>query len=160
MTRQEFIKGMAAAAALSGCKSRECGLTAGGYDAKKRWYKGNLHTHTMWSDGKAFPEEAVAWYKSRGYNFLGLSDHNLFQDDTDRWTEVIGDNEKYEMPKNTGTGFFRSFGIYSSIFRKRACPPLEHRITICRRVARPSNASGSSETMSKSRYLQRPGIGP
>ena len=102
MTRQEFIKGMAAVAALSGCRSRDCGATTGGCCAKKRWYKGNLHTHTMWSDGKAFPEEAVAWYKSRGYNFLGLSDHNLFQDDTDRWTEVIGDEERYEMPKNTG----------------------------------------------------------
>ena len=114
MTRQEFIKGMAAVAALSGCRSRDCGATTGGCCAKKRWYKGNLHTHTMWSDGKAFPEEAVAWYKSRGYNFLGLSDHNLFQDDTDRWTEVIGDKEKYEAPKNTGTVKFR----YQPIVRR------------------------------------------
>ena len=101
MTRQEFLKGMAAVAALSGCSTRDCGQSAGRC-AKKRWYKGNLHTHTMWSDGKAFPEEAVAWYRSRGYNFLGLSDHNLFQDDADRWTEVIGDNEKYVAPKRTG----------------------------------------------------------
>ena len=101
MTRQEFIKSMAAVAALSGCSTRNCGLAVGSC-AKKRWYKGNLHTHTVWSDGKAFPEEAVAWYRSRGYNFLGLSDHNLFQDDTDRWVGVIGDDEAYTPPKNTG----------------------------------------------------------
>ena len=101
MTRQEFIKSMAAVAALSGCSARDCRLAVGSC-AKKRWYKGNLHTHTVWSDGKAFPEEAVAWYRSRGYNFLGLSDHNLFQDDTDRWVEIIGDKDAYTPPKKTG----------------------------------------------------------
>ncbi|MBR2837457.1 MAG: hypothetical protein IKE55_01605 [Kiritimatiellae bacterium] len=89
MTRLEFLEGAAALAALSGCRTRGvCGL--GG---KKRWYKGNLHTHTFWSDGKAFPDEAVAWYKSRGYNFLGLSDHNMFQDDPDSWIAAVGDKE-------------------------------------------------------------------
>ena len=100
MTRLDFLKSAAALAALSGCQMgapRRLGGTG-----KKRWYKGNLHTHTVWSDGKAFPEEAVAWYKSRGYNFLGLSDHNLFQDDTDRWVGVIGDNAAYTPPKRTG----------------------------------------------------------
>ena len=24
-------------------------------DAKPLWYKGNLHTHTLWSDGNDFP---------------------------------------------------------------------------------------------------------
>ena len=50
-----------------------------------RWWRGNLHMHTFWSDGRAFPEEAVAWYKSHGYHFLGVSDHNVFQDNPDRW---------------------------------------------------------------------------
>ena len=114
MTRQEFIKSMAAAAALSGCSARDCGLAVGSC-AKKRWYKGNLHTHTVWSDGKAFPEEAVAWYRSRGYNFLGLSDHNLFQDDTDCWVEIIGDKEAYTQPKKTGTLADR----YQTVVRQR-----------------------------------------
>jgi hypothetical protein len=92
LTRGGFICGAAAFAATMGCSATP---TAGG---KKRWYKGNLHTHTFWSDGKAFPEESVMWYKSRGYNFLGLSDHNLFQDDPDRWVGVIGDDEKDVKP--------------------------------------------------------------
>ena len=100
MTRLEFLESAAAFAALSGCRSR-CDGARSAHPAK-RWYKGNLHTHTAWSDGKAFPEEAVAWYKSRGYNFLGLSDHNLFQDDTDRWVGIIGDNESYTPPRRTG----------------------------------------------------------
>ena len=94
-TRREFIGGAAALAALSGCET--CGVRPA--CAGKRWYKGNLHTHTFWSDGKAFPEEAVAWYKSRGYNFLGLSDHNMFQDEPDSWIAAVGDNEADFTPE-------------------------------------------------------------
>jgi hypothetical protein len=42
-----------------------------------RWWKGNIHTHTLWSDGRHYPEMVVEWYKKRGYNFLALSDHNI-----------------------------------------------------------------------------------
>lgn len=41
-----------------------------------RWWKGNLHTHTLWSDGDDYPEMVAAWYKDQGYHFLALSDHN------------------------------------------------------------------------------------
>jgi hypothetical protein len=40
-----------------------------------RWFKGNLHTHTTQSDGRYTPEQAIAWYRERGYDFLALSDH-------------------------------------------------------------------------------------
>ena len=49
-----------------------------------RWWKGNLHTHTLWSDGDDYPEMVVAWYKEHGYEFLALSDHNIMQVDQ-RW---------------------------------------------------------------------------
>ena len=42
----------------------------------KRWYKGNLHTHTLNSDGDSTPHEVTTWYRKQGYNFLVLSDHN------------------------------------------------------------------------------------
>lgn len=45
----------------------------------RQWWKGNLHTHTLWSDGDEFPEGVVAWYKGRGYHFLALTDHNIVQ---------------------------------------------------------------------------------
>ena len=58
-----------------------------------RWYKGNLHTHTYWSDGDDFPEMVADWYKSRGYDFLALSDHN-----------IIADHEKWVKVNNSMTG--------------------------------------------------------
>ncbi len=44
------------------------------------WWKGNLHTHTLWSDGDAYPEMVVDWYKQHGYHFLALSDHNILSE--------------------------------------------------------------------------------
>lgn len=52
-----------------------------------QWYKGNLHTHTLWSDGDDYPEMVISWYKGRGYNFLALSDHNVLAEG-DRWVPV------------------------------------------------------------------------
>ena len=43
-----------------------------------RWWKGNLHTHSLWSDGDDFPEMIAEWYRVRDYHFLALTDHNVF----------------------------------------------------------------------------------
>jgi hypothetical protein len=52
-----------------------------------RWWKGNLHTHTLWSDGRDYPEMVVRWYKNNGWHFLALSDHNLLSQGQ-RWIDV------------------------------------------------------------------------
>ena len=52
-----------------------------------RWFKGNLHTHSLWSDGNDFPEMIADWYKSNGYNFLALSDHNVLSEG-ERWLTI------------------------------------------------------------------------
>ncbi|WP_373514297.1 histidinol-phosphatase [Persicitalea sp.] len=52
-----------------------------------RWYKGNTHTHTLWSDGDDFPELILDWYKSRDYDFIAISDHNTLAD-KEFWKEV------------------------------------------------------------------------
>ena len=41
------------------------------------WWRGNLHTHTLWSDGDGFPELVAERYRNAGYQFLALSDHNI-----------------------------------------------------------------------------------
>lgn len=41
------------------------------------WWRGNLHTHSLWSDGDDYPEMIVEWYKTNDYHFLALSDHNI-----------------------------------------------------------------------------------
>ncbi|EAZ79544.1 CehA/McbA family metallohydrolase domain-containing protein [Algoriphagus machipongonensis] len=45
-------------------------------EPSKKWYKGNLHTHSYWSDGDDYPEMIMDWYKSHDYDFVVLSDHN------------------------------------------------------------------------------------
>jgi hypothetical protein len=62
-------------------------LGACSHAAAPRWFKGNTHTHTLWSDGDAAPEEVVEWYKSRGYDFLVLSDHNILSEG-EKWVSI------------------------------------------------------------------------
>lgn len=50
------------------------------FSEQGNWYKGNLHSHTTNSDGKMKPEEAVKLYKSYGYQFMCLSEHDVFTD--------------------------------------------------------------------------------
>jgi hypothetical protein len=64
-------------------------ITAPAAPAPDRWWKGNLHTHTLWSDGDDYPEMVVDWYHSRGYNFLALSDHNILSKGQ-RWFDLSG----------------------------------------------------------------------
>lgn len=42
-----------------------------------RWYKGNTHTHTLNSDGDSHPDDVVKWYRSHGYQFVVITDHNV-----------------------------------------------------------------------------------
>ena len=64
-------------------KSEPPPLTAGG----PKFWKGNLHTHSLWSDGDDFPEMIADWYKTRGYQFLALTDHNVIADG-ERWVDA------------------------------------------------------------------------
>jgi hypothetical protein len=47
----------------------------GGFRAPGRWYKGNLHLHTTFSDGKLDPPATAAVYRRLGYDFIALTDH-------------------------------------------------------------------------------------
>jgi hypothetical protein len=49
-------------------------------DSDARWLKGNTHTHTTNSDGDTPPDSVARWYRDHGYQFLVLSDHNVFTD--------------------------------------------------------------------------------
>lgn len=56
-------------------------------DSTTRWYKGNTHTHSYWSDGDDFPEMIMDWYKKHGYDFISLSDHNILAEGV-KWKEI------------------------------------------------------------------------
>lgn len=42
------------------------------------WLKGNLHSHSTVSDGVFTPEELAGLYVKAGYDFLSMTDHNVF----------------------------------------------------------------------------------
>lgn len=66
-----------------------------------RWYRGNIHTHSLWSDGNDFPEMIADWYVQRGYNFLALSDHNVLSKGV-RWKkhdEILAKGYKEALEK-------------------------------------------------------------
>ncbi len=64
-----------------------------------KYWKGNLHTHSFWSDGDDFPEMIADWYKRHGYHFLALSDHNILSEG-DRWisAQTMLDPAKKTVP--------------------------------------------------------------
>lgn len=47
------------------------------FDKPGKFYKGNLHVHSNESDGKLSPAEVIESHKSRGYDFISLTDHLL-----------------------------------------------------------------------------------
>ena len=53
----------------------------------KKWFKGNLHAHSYWSDGDDFPEMIMDWYKTNDYDFTVLSDHNTLNEG-DKWITI------------------------------------------------------------------------
>jgi len=55
------------------------------------YWKGNLHTHSLWSDGNDYPDMIADWYKTHGYQFLALTEHNL-----------LAEGEKWVTPKKGG----------------------------------------------------------
>ena len=71
-----------------------------GKETPPTWWKGNLHTHSLWSDGDDYPEMIVDWYKEQGYHFLSLSDHNILSEG-DRWIDT--------MRNNSGTQAFDAY---------------------------------------------------
>jgi len=76
-------------------------------DGASTWYKGNLHAHSLWSDGDDFPEMVADWYKSHGYQFLGLSDHNVLMRGQ-RWIDV--QDKKRPVPERVMANCRRRFG--------------------------------------------------
>lgn len=57
-------------------------------DSSKNFYRGNMHCHSTLSDGDMTPSELKEAYKSRGYNFLAITDHEFVKSHKD-----LDDNE-------------------------------------------------------------------
>jgi len=92
-----WIRPLAVTALGAGLLAVSAAWNAGGGDppagllpvsnGSPRWVKGNLHTHSLWSDGNDFPEMIGDWYKRHGYQFLALTEHNLLAE-KERWIDA------------------------------------------------------------------------
>lgn len=49
-------------------------------DENAVWLKGNIHSHTVFSDGSWTPEQMKDQYKKHGYDFLAVTDHDTYTD--------------------------------------------------------------------------------
>lgn len=90
--RRMFLAAALVALFVGAC--RPSGMTASD-DESPRWYRGNLHTHSLWSDGDDFPESIIGWYKGQGYDFIALSDHNILAEG-DKWIDVVQGTPRFE----------------------------------------------------------------
>lgn len=63
-------------------------------DENAVWLKGNLHSHTVFSDGSWTPEHMKDEYQRHGYDFLAVSDHDVYTDTRaltdDKFTMIQG----------------------------------------------------------------------
>ncbi|MEX2174196.1 MAG: hypothetical protein WD872_07530 [Pirellulaceae bacterium] len=71
-------------------------------DPAPRWWKGNLHTHSLWSDGDDFPEMIAERYRTRDYHFLALTDHNVLSQGI-RWMKEA------DIAKRGGDGVVQKY---------------------------------------------------
>ena len=92
---------------LSGC-ARE---------PEAHWYRGNTHTHSLWSDGDLAPEAIVARYREAGYHFLVLSDHDRFQTG-ERWYPVRAEGQG-DLTQTRVRGLMEQFGDTGVVTRGR-----------------------------------------
>jgi len=79
----------------------------------ENWYKGNLHSHTFWSDGRQFPEMVAIWFKEKGYHFLAITDHNATGTE-EKWADITGPQKKYGVVDSCQ----KRFGEDNVIIRK------------------------------------------
>ncbi|MBQ4042371.1 MAG: CehA/McbA family metallohydrolase [Clostridia bacterium] len=75
-----------------------------------RWLKGNLHTHTTRSDGKASPEESAALYREHGYDFLALTDHWVVSENESVDGLLLLSGAEYNFGQNVREGIFHIVG--------------------------------------------------
>jgi len=78
--------------------------------SEQQWHKGNLHTHSLWSDGDDFPEMIIQWYKDQNYQFVALSDHNTIASNN-YWYRL----KEREIKNQTLEKYRKAFGNWVEI---------------------------------------------
>jgi len=90
-----------------------------------KWYKGNLHTHTINSDGDSAPDVVARWYKEHRYNFLVLTDHNFLTQPEGLNSIFAAEDRFLLIPGEEVTSRFESKAIHVNGFNlARTVDPL------------------------------------
>lgn len=79
---------------------------SGGY-----WHVGQLHAHTNESDGIRTPADLVNAYKSVGYDFVAITDHNVMTSGTN----VPGIITIVSEERSSGSGHINTFNISAPV---------------------------------------------
>ncbi len=76
-----------------------------------RWYRGDLHSHTVHSDGEITVEDRVRGAVERGQDFLAITDHNTVSHfrERDAWPDLITPIRGSEV--TTFHGHLNCFGL-------------------------------------------------
>ncbi len=107
--------------------------------ADARWLKGNTHTHTTESDGDTAPAEVAQWYKRHGYQFLVLSDHNVFTDP--RTIASLMDSSFLLIPGEEVTTSFQRKAVHiNALAVTRVIPPIRDDSTLLGTIQRTVDA--------------------
>ncbi len=73
-------------------------------DENALWLKGNIHSHTTFSDGILTPEQMKAAYKEHGYDFLAITDHDFYTDTRAMTEKDFTMIQGYELWANASNG--------------------------------------------------------
>ena len=89
------------------------------------WLKGNLHTHTLESDGDSTPAEVVRWYAEHGYDFLAITDHDKITrvNDAMGMVLILGEEVTDRLPKKPL--HVNAIGIQEVVKKQGGATPVE-----------------------------------
>ena len=84
----------------------------------KRWFRGNLHTHSTVSDGLKTPDEVIRIYRNEGYDFLAFTDHWKPSGSGEKDGLLLIPGCEYDVGGNAADGIYHIVVIW--YFRNRA----------------------------------------
>jgi len=74
------------------------------FEERGSWYKGVLHTHSQRSDGSLTVEELTTFYRTREYDFLAVTDHDIVSDGNSSAEEGFLSIPSVELRSKTPSG--------------------------------------------------------
>jgi hypothetical protein len=97
-----------------------------GLCAGSKWYRGSLHCHTNVSDGDSTPAAVAEWYRTHGYDFIVITDHDKYTDVNERGLNsrkdfLVMPGEEVSMNIGTQEYHVNGINIKSCVTPARGC---------------------------------------